>query len=355
MTFIGYTDTVGEFIYRSKVESGLTNNEIIAALEATYGKRVSDVKRIREWNAKYKRDHGFSDDKVVHYGANTVIPTPYADFQDAVYPNIQDTFEQYITKQYKYKHDTKIAIRADVHLPDENPLAMKLANALIQIYQPDILIENGDLLDLSTESRYPNSHRAMATDSLSEAYRRLDEYTLGLPYIRHRFLLCGNHDVRYFNYLSGMSASIRNAALRDFNYQMERRSIQFGGWDCPFVYYKRQLLVQHGDSVGVNTARNNLLKSGYGFHLSVYGHAHKHQDSVQTSLAGEFASIVSGAVQNKSPQYTQTKAPSNFQYGMVFVTLHGDENTNPLWQNVKFSEGKNSMKALFGGEVVEVG
>lgn len=353
MEYLGYSHAVGWDICAYKLD-GLTNREIMDKLEADYGHPVSHEKRVREWRNRYEREHGIVRE-VNFQNQHKEIEIDIHE-SESVYLDIQTIFSDIVASVYRRKNASlSIGVVSDVHLPDENPNAMKMAIELLNISQPPIIVLNGDLFSLSTESRYPNTHKAMAEDSFSLSLRKYDKYRAMLNYEpTYELLLCGNHDIRFRECLQGMSASIRNSAIRDFNHQLSSRRLLFGGWDVPQIYYKRQLLIQHGDSTGVNTARNNLLKSGYGFSLSVFGHAHKHQDSVQTSLAGEFASVVSGCIENKSPDYSKTKAPSNFQYGMVFITLFGEEEM-PAWSNVKFADHGKKMRTLFGGNIIEVG
>lgn len=348
---IQYTPQLGELIYNVKLIN--SSNEYCAnAIYEAFGEYPSSYRRIREWHNRYRYENGLSEE-TDHYTEKVGWAKDKIELDE--YEDIQLTFERYIASSYKQRRPVSMGIIGDGHLGDENPTAWALTTQLLNIARPDVIIYNGDLLDLSTESRYPSSHKAMATDTLSMAWRKFDTYRSHLNYNpTHEFLVVGNHDVRFKDCLSGMSASIRNSAMRDFNTQLEKRNLLFGGWDTQQLYYRRQLLVQHGDGVGVNTSRNNLLKAGYGFMLSVFGHAHKHQDSVQTSLAGEFASVATGGLQNKKPEWGKSKAPANWQYGMCFVVMDG-EDVMPVWDNVKFSEKGKKLRCLFGGELIEVG
>src|SRR5436190_766018 len=104
-------------------------------------------------------------------------PVQYPDYgEENDYPNIQEMFENYIHNNYRRRKPVTMGIICDEHLPDENSQPMRLVIELLNISMPEIIVHNGDMVDLSAESRYPSSNADKVIETLGIAFKRYDNY-----------------------------------------------------------------------------------------------------------------------------------------------------------------------------------
>lgn len=234
---------------------------------------------------------------------------------------------------------TKMII-GDLHIPFEDPKAIKIMFKIHQHCRPETVIINGDLLDFSELSHFTRNKLddRPITESIDAAVNIIEKLQRYSTVIFH----IGNHEIRLQKYLFNNAPEL--AELISFNDLVNNKldtKIEFAemiGRDCMKLYFDDKLLVGHFNRVSRYSAYTaKLLVEDYKVNV-VQAHTHRLGMYFTTGVKETFMGIEGGCLCDVHPQYV---ANPNWQSGFLMARDH---------QNIEIIHINNG-EALYHGKM----
>lgn len=223
----------------------------------------------------------------------------------------------------------KWAIFGDLQVPFHDPRAVELAAQVIEEYNPDHVIDNGDVIDFWSISKHqPRRNEILVSLSLQEEIDRTislqDKLLRGTRQKCKKHKIDGNHEDRLERFLgTGTQSALGSlrALHMDEVFQYKKR-----GWNSykPYgegVWITNNLFVYHGTYVG-NTPGDSVKKEIINLGASVImGHTHRRADLRFKQGKHEHRGIESGCLCQLSSSY---KAMTNWSHAITLVNKYDD-------------------------------
>lgn len=211
-----------------------------------------------------------------------------------------------------------------VHVPFQNQSLIKGLIDLMSTYSYDGIIIAGDLLDMSALSEYERGKVSHTNVTLREEYdtanELLDIFDSLLPKNSLKVYLYGNHESRYWRWLSDVNNSKLGNVLNPSNeLKLEDRGYVVKD-NYETDYYKLGALqIMHGEYYNIHTAKKHLDV----FRRNVlYFHTHR----VQLYREGDFCAWNCGTLgQIDAPCFDYAKRGMKMQWANGFAIVHIDE------------------------------
>jgi predicted phosphodiesterase len=218
----------------------------------------------------------------------------------------------------------KYIIVGDIHVPEQDDLAMKAVFKLLKAEKFDGIINIGDFMDFSSVSKFSKGKlKKLEGQRLKKDYITgnaiLDIFDKLLPKNAEKYFMTGNHEVRLnalideFPMLDGLFDFESCLYLKERGYKVypHNEIVKFG-----------RLNICHGIYCGANPAKSHATKL-----LSniLVGHLHSPELALIHSPAKEVSVVgyVNGCLCSMSPEYLSGR-PSNWSQGIAILYLLPD-------------------------------
>jgi hypothetical protein len=248
----------------------------------------------------------------------------------------------------QFTRSIKILILNDLHIPDQDEEALKLATNLASVLQPEVILFGGDMFDFDALGRFQQHilrYRPDAYEEVDETWHRLtDNLVLACPdavMVAFR----GNHEKRTEDWGAATGGALYFTTEKAFV-----EIVSNGGkvWWLGMAHetFVGDLLIKHGDRIGENAAKNALKDVGWGIAL-VQGHGH-YPNSYVLRVNGPDGYRVIQAVSSPClchipPHYQMRRRhDSKWVHGVVTAHVHLDKREAAL-QPVLFRQREDGV------------
>ena len=234
--------------------------------------------------------------------------------------------------------NNRILLLNDIHLPYHDEDALTIALRWAYERKPNLIILNGDTMDMYQASRYIKDRKlrdlAGEIDITRDFLRQLREEFDCPVYFK-----IGNHEARWENYLKSVAPELLGIA--DFEL---RNVLRFGEIGITEVKDKQiikagKLSILHGHEFGhsvfspVNAARGLYMRAKSS---SIIGHHHQTSEHSEKDLTGNVVTTWSvGCLCGLSPEYM----PYN-KWNHGFAWIETDPNGDFEVKNLRIIDGK---------------
>lgn len=208
----------------------------------------------------------------------------------------------------------------DKHFPYQDNRALKITLQAMDLYQPDLIVDLGDLLDfyqISTYDKDPTRTTSLQ-DDIDEAADFLSGVSAYHPKAK-RVLLEGNHEHRLTKYINRNGPAL--ASLRDLDLPA---MLGCGSRGWQFVRQNEfhtagPLWFTHGEFAGLNATKKHL--ETYGVSL-IYGHTHRIRHwSQRRADGGIIETWEAGCLCDMHAEYAKH---TNWTHGFLTFEIDGD-------------------------------
>jgi predicted phosphodiesterase len=228
-----------------------------------------------------------------------------------------------VHKTEKRNPSTKVAVLSDIHYPFEDEKAIRLVDAFLQDYQPDVVVYNGDIADCYSVSSYGKAPGKVSTiqEELDYTRLKLEERKHALPNVKNWYYLEGNHENRFKRLISKDAPSL--AGLKGCSFHEALGIDELGITWIPDheELWIGSLLFVHGFLARKHSgasARGHFEK--YGCSLIV-GHCHRLAMGYRRTKSGNHCLIENGTLCDFDIEYM--KFP-DWQQGFTTIEFDGD-------------------------------
>jgi predicted phosphodiesterase len=247
----------------------------------------------------------------------------------------------YITKR-KVKGIYKILVLPDIHVPYHCESAIEAAIQLGEIFQPDEVIQLGDLLDCYTLSTYSRSSYRQGNISLeiNQAKDLLDKIKKRTG-AKRATLLEGNHEARIRKYVLSKAPELASLKQLRVDHMLELGDI---GWS--FIpehkfYQINDVFFTHGEYANMHSAKKHIDEYRV---TVVHGHTHRITSRYHRGLDKTIAGVELGFLGSFEVGAEFVKR-ANWQHGVGTVVI--DENDH--WINAHHIQ---NGKVEYNGQII---
>jgi hypothetical protein len=244
-----------------------------------------------------------------------------------------------------------VLVGSDFHIwPGEESTCLRAFKKFVGDIKPDIVILNGDVMDLPKISKYPQNWEKSPDpwEEIEAAQDHLSDIVQRCKRGSRKIWTIGNHDQRF-------EASIANSAPQFKNVKGVHLADHFSVWEkamslmINFDIEASRTMVKHRLAGGMHATYNNVKKAGT--HV-VTGHLHaQNVRSVSDYRGFDLVGFDTGCVAEKNHRafaYTED-APVDWRSGFGLLT-YLDGRLMPPEMITKW----NNNSVTFRGEVVKV-
>lgn len=207
----------------------------------------------------------------------------------------------------------------DLHVPFQDPKAVKIAFNFCQLLQPEYIImhEWNDFYAISKFDKDPKRISSLQ-DELDEVYEHLVVLKKLCPKSK-LIMIDSNHTDRLKKYLWSQAPGLES--LRSLKLPELLRLKELGIMHSPYWLF-RDFMFKHGDIIrelSSYTARGELEREGTS---GASGHTHRLGAHYTTKRGGEYVWIEGGCLCSKDAEYISGVA--NWQHGLTHVKFKKD-------------------------------
>ena len=250
--------------------------------------------------------------------------------------------EDIIKDKMEERKGKKYMIIGDIHCPFQDTKAMNIFYKFANMYKPDELIINGDLIDFYNISRFDKnpSRKEDLKHEIQVTHKVLDNIRKVLPKAKIVYLE-GNHEYRLQNLvwrnpeLNGLDALSIENLLNLNDYKIKFIGCDGDYWKNTSGHYKvNDLFVMHGDN-RLNGASTSKY-SGYSAKNTMMGiqnsvainHVHRLAMVYHTTPYGNLIGLECGCL-------CQPTGTANWQQGFVTFESYKGKNYNYQLHHIK--------------------
>jgi predicted phosphodiesterase len=228
----------------------------------------------------------------------------------------------------------KVVVIPDVHLPDENRRAVPAVIKFIGDYQPDEVVQLGDLMDYPQPSRWSKGTAAEFEGSVFRDSAYAQEHflkPLREVYSGPVGVIPGNHDIRPKVYLGKYAPALAESGAFDLGSLLDFSNYEVS--TLPDFYpVARGWVIMHGHLGGVSSSRiagNTALNAAARLGASVVmGHIHRLAVSHHTTgFNGKVTTLRTGVESGHLMDIRKADyldgGVANWQLGFVILHISG--------------------------------
>ena len=214
-------------------------------------------------------------------------------------------------------------VGSDAHIwPGPMTTAMRALVAFCKEYRPQVVVMNGDVMDLPQISRHPpigwENHQTVA-DEIEAAQEQLHHIEKATPNGCKLIWSLGNHDARFETRLATVApeyARMHGFHLKD----------HFPQWSaCWSAWINDDVVIKHRWKGGMGATRANALNAGKSM---VTGHLHSSKVTPLTDYNGTRYGVDTGCLASPShPAFTDytEDSPKDWRSGFAVLTFHNGQ------------------------------
>ncbi len=221
----------------------------------------------------------------------------------------------------------KIAIASDIHIPFQDDKAVDAFLNYLRDEQPNVVILNGDVLDMFMLSRFTKGEGRNPLEEIEECRNLLKKLALVVPQADIYYVI-GNHETRLERYVLTKAPEL--ASLVEDVFTIIQAS-KYSAKGCASVTINDNLVIKHGTLLGNKSGLSAIKEMEASYMSGASGHTHRLCKYIARKAGRKLFWMETGCLCGLNPEY------------MV----------NPNWQQ-GFAEIKIKNGKVYSAKVLEI-
>ena len=242
----------------------------------------------------------------------------------------------------RFGHDLndakRVVILSDIQIPFQDQPVLELVYRFIDLWQPDTLIINGDLVDFYSLSQFDKD--PLKVDRVVEEVTGVANFFERTKIVQNRIWLGGNHEDRWRKTLwkmqqfgPGAKAVLQalvnaaeatedaDAAFR-FIFSTKKMDVTYWPYGHYMILAHNNLVVTHGFRLSQHSAYSAKMHIERLGRSVIVGHTHRQGVYRNSNLRGTHGAWENGCLCRLDPDYVQFP---NWQQGFSIVTIEQEQ------------------------------
>lgn len=227
-----------------------------------------------------------------------------------------------------------ILIASDIHIPFQDALAVKQFINYCAKKQPEVIVLNGDVLDMFMLSRFTKGEGRNPLEEITECRQLLESLRAVCPNALIYYVI-GNHETRLERYVLNKAPELASL-VEDVFTILKVQDFKIRG--CASLTINDNLVLKHGTLLGNKSGLSAIKEMEASYMSGCTGHTHRLCKYIARKSGRKFFWIETGCLCDLNPEYMVNP---NWQQGFVSIEIK-----NGKVHNAKVIEIEN-------GEVLE--
>lgn len=207
-----------------------------------------------------------------------------------------------------------IIVASDIHIPFQDQLAVKAFLTYCAKKQPEVIVLNGDVLDMFMLSRFTKGEGRNPLEEITEC-RQLLETLRALCSNALIYYVIGNHETRLERYVLNKAPELASLVEDVFSI-LKVQDFKIRG--CASLTVNDNLVFKHGTLLGNKSGLSAIKEMEASYMSGVSGHTHRLCKYIARKSGKKFFWIESGCLCDLNPEYMVNP---NWQQGICTVEI----------------------------------
>lgn len=207
-----------------------------------------------------------------------------------------------------------IIIGSDIHIPFQDALAVKSFLNYCAKKQPEIIVLNGDVLDMFMLSRFTKGEGRNPLEEITEC-RQLLESLRALCPSSQIFYVIGNHETRLERYVLNKAPELASL-IEDVFSILKVSDFKIRG--CASLTVNDSLVLKHGTLLGNKSGLSAIKEMEASYMSGATGHTHRLCKYIARKAGRKFFWIETGCLCDLNPEYMINP---NWQQGFASIEI----------------------------------
>lgn len=207
----------------------------------------------------------------------------------------------------------KVIIGSDIHIPFHDSDAVTAFLAYIDGAAPDVVVLNGDVLDMFMLSRFTKGEGRNPLEEIEECRRLLAKIKDIVPSITKLYYIIGNHETRLERYV--LSKAPELASLVEDVFTIIQAD-KYGFKGCASLTINDKVVIKHGTLLGNKSGLSAIKEMEASYMSGASGHTHRLCKYIARKAGRKFFWMETGCLCGLNPEYMVNP---NWQQGFAEI------------------------------------
>lgn len=210
--------------------------------------------------------------------------------------------------------DADIVVLSDIHIPFQDNKAVDRAIEYIKDNKPDMVVLNGDILDMFMLSRFTKGEGRNPMEEISMCQELLKRIRQAVPK-SDIFYVIGNHETRLEKYVLNKAPEL--ASLVEDVFSIIKVS-DFKIRGCASLTLNDTFVFKHGTLLGSKSGLSAIKEMENSYMSGCSGHTHRLCKYIARKAGRKFIWMESGCLCDLNPEYVTNP---NWQQGFCTISI----------------------------------
>lgn len=210
--------------------------------------------------------------------------------------------------------DGKVVVLSDIHIPFQDKKAVDVALQYLVINQPDVVVLNGDVLDMFMLSRFTKGEGRNPMEEIAMCRDFLRQIRDAVPNAKIYYVI-GNHETRLERYVLTKAPEL--ASLVEDVFTIIKTS-DFDIRGCASLIVNDNFVFKHGTLLGNKSGLSAIKEMENSYMSGATGHTHRLCKYIARKAGRKFIWIETGCLCDLNPEYV---IQPNWQQGFAVINF----------------------------------
>lgn len=213
--------------------------------------------------------------------------------------------------------DGVIVIGSDIHIPFHDTKAVDAFISYVADTVPDIVILNGDVLDMFMLSRFTKGEGRNPLEEIEECRRLLKKIRDMVPSETELYYVIGNHETRLERYVLTKAPELASLVEDVFTII---KAEDYGFKGCASLTINDKIVIKHGTLLGNKSGLSAIKEMEASYMSGASGHTHRLCKYIARKAGRKFFWMETGCLCGLNPEYMVNP---NWQQGFARIDIKG--------------------------------
>lgn len=207
-----------------------------------------------------------------------------------------------------------IYVGSDIHIPFEDKKAVKAFLDACEITQPEVIVLNGDVMDMFMLSKFTKGEGRNPAEEVEETRELLRDLRRRCPKSDIYYII-GNHETRLERYVLNKAPEL-SSLVEDVFSILKVSDFNIRG--CSSLTINNNLVFKHGTLLGNKSGLSAIKEMENAYMSGCSGHTHRLCKYIARKSGRKFFWIETGCLCDLNPEYMVNP---NWQQGFAMVEM----------------------------------
>lgn len=208
-----------------------------------------------------------------------------------------------------------VVIGSDIHIPFQDNDAVQAFITHIGEYEPEVVVLNGDVLDMFMLSRFTKGEGRNPLEEIEECRNLLSRIKEVAPPFCKLYYVIGNHETRLERYVLTKAPELASLVEDVFTII---KAEDYGFTGCASLTINDKVVIKHGTLLGNKSGLSAIKEMEASYMSGASGHTHRLCKYIARKAGRKFFWMETGCLCGLNPEYMVNP---NWQQGFAEINF----------------------------------